>query len=286
MENPVVVEAVIKGVSWAKTLGPYLDLAEKLCEIEIPTELSDAMEQAGRADMTGGFEDIGPEDVAQEMAEIAAEALEQFELGESGDDPGKTTDELENTEIGGRQVEAEIAAIIKLQAEHDLSQAELANDIEKYRNNIIEQYADSPDELQQQLDRFNETALAEQQDLADQQAAELQRLQDDQQLQRAEVQEQQREQEQTSQDETREEEIRQEEMQEEQRQEQEQDQHLEEERQQEAQLQQEQLRDQMLQEQARQEQEQERLRLEEIRLQQIRLEELRRAQAARDAMER
>lgn len=282
LEHPVMVETTIKMVSWASTLKPYVDLACELTDVVFPEEFTDAVEQAARAEITGEMEAFTPDEVLEEIAEIGAATLEQFELGEAAEDT--SIDELQNPEIGGRQVEAEIAEIMKLQAEHDISQAELANDIEKYRQNIVEQYAGT-EEMQQQLDRFDQAAMEEQQQLADQQATEMQRLQDEQQLQQL-----QREQEQLEQGQLQQEQVQEEQRQEELRLEEEAKQ---EERQQEEQRHQEELhQEQLQQEQIRQEQirqEQirlEQIRLEQIRLEQIRLEEIRRAAAARAAMER
>jgi len=265
LQHPAVIDTVISGVSWAHTVGKYVECAYELAEVHMPEGLESAL---------------------KEIVEPAGEYLEQKELADYAVELNESLNESQSVDIGGPQVEAEIAELKKLQEEHEIAQAELTADIEKYREHLIEQYAESPDEMQQQLERFDEAAMETQRDLADQQAVELQMLQEEQQLRQQELHEQQLQQEELQQEALQQqeevqqqEELRQEERQQEERRQEEQ--HQQEQSQQE-QMQQEQIRqEQIRQEQIRQEQ----IRQEQIRQEQIRQEQIRRAMAAR-AMER
>ncbi|OBI88287.1 hypothetical protein A9X01_15580 [Mycobacterium asiaticum] len=303
MEHRVALEKVIKVISWHSTLEPYIDLACKLTGIAFPDGLANEIEMAGRREITGELGDVTPSNVAWQVADVAAGSLEQLLADEPTESVNGSLDELQGVEIGGRQVETEINAIMRLQAEHEISRADLENDIQKYRNNITEQYKDSPEVMQQQLARFNETAMDLQREQAEEHAAELRELQHEQELEQQKIHEQQlkgeqREQsEDIRQQETRQEEIRQAEQeeirQEEARQEQarediaklEQALSEEQDREEQARLEQA-LREEQAREEARLEQAREEARREQERLERERQEEMRRQQAARDALER
>jgi hypothetical protein len=225
---------VIEGVTWLGTNSPYIKLACQLLDIEIPDWVDYGLDQA---------EDFEQQKDAAEHAE---------NLGESLADPDR------GVEIGGPQVEEEIAEIKNLQQEQKIERADLARDIENHRDLLTEQYADSPDEMQRQLERFDEAAIEAQKDLAAQQAMDLQKLQEQQQLEQQQLEQQQLE--------------RQLEQQLEQlRLEQEQ---LEQQQLEQGQLEQQQLEQERL-EQLRLEQQQLEQRLEQLRLEQERLEQLR-----------
>ena len=257
--NPDLVDKVIEGVSWVGTYSPLIELACHYLEIEIP--------EWGEAALHGA------EDVAQLNDEV--EEAERIRDGLTDPDRG--------VEIGGWQVEAEIAEIRELQEKQEIERADLARDIENSRNILTEQYIDSPDEMQQQLKRFEDTAIEMQEDLAAQQAAELQKLQEWQQLEQQQLEMQQLEQllleQQQLEQQLEQQQLEQQQL-EQQLQQQLEQQQLEQqqlEQQLEQQLLEQQLEQQRL-EQLRLEQELERLRLEQERLEQLRLEQLRLAQ--------
>lgn len=150
--------------------GPEVgDLVETATEIALDIPLGD--DNAGNIFKPDGIDDR----VADEILGNSR-VVEEPAVNESPTEPDGSVD------IGGPQVEAEIDEIKKLQQEQEIERADLAGDIENYRDRLTEQYADSPDEMRQQLERFNEAAEEAQKDLAKQQAEALQKLQELQQL--------------------------------------------------------------------------------------------------------
>jgi hypothetical protein len=97
-----------------------------------------------------------------------------------------------SVDIGGPQVEKEIAEMAKLEKQQEQARAEQAEKVEKAREQMEQKYADSPDK-EQQLAQFDKAADDAAKALADRQAAERQQLQEQQQLEQQRLhQEQQR----------------------------------------------------------------------------------------------
>jgi hypothetical protein len=82
----------------------------------------------------------------------------------------------QSVEIGGPQVEAEIAEIKELQKTQELERSDQAAEMAERREQLAEKYADSP-EQHEYLKQFDGAAHAAEQALVAQQAVEMQQLQ-------------------------------------------------------------------------------------------------------------
>jgi hypothetical protein len=83
------------------------------------------------------------------------------------------TEPDQSVEIGGPQVDAEIAEIKELQAKHELERTDQAAEMAERREQLAEKYADSQQQ-QEYLTQFDEAAKAAEQALVAQQAVEMQ----------------------------------------------------------------------------------------------------------------
>jgi hypothetical protein len=79
----------------------------------------------------------------------------------------------QSVEIGGPQVDAEIAEIKELQAKHELERTDQTAEMAERREQLAEKYADSQQQ-QEYLTQFDEAAKAAEQALVAQQAVEMQ----------------------------------------------------------------------------------------------------------------
>jgi hypothetical protein len=157
---PDITNNAIKFASWAATLNPYIQLAFHLAEAhsDIPEDLNKGWEHVHE-----GLEAAGEYAEQEEAAEYA----ETVKEGLTGPD--------RSVEIGGPTVDAQIAEIMKLQDRHEKQRADQAVQTAERRDQLVE--------------KFDGAAKAAQDALAAQQAAELEKLQE-QQLQQQSIQEQ------------------------------------------------------------------------------------------------
>jgi hypothetical protein len=167
LENPNFVSMTYKCMSVAVTLNPFIQFAFGQVEtsIYIPEVVEHAMEIID--------EGLGAVDEYMELEE-EAEYAENVREWLTGPD--------RSVEIGGPQVEADIAEIIKLQDEQRKARDDQAAKVAESRDQLAKKYEDSP-EQEKYLKEFDKASKGAEDTLARQQDAALEKLQE-QQLQR------------------------------------------------------------------------------------------------------
>lgn len=168
LENPDFSSKTYQCISWAVTLQPFIQLAYQQVEarIDIPENIDHVINVVDHAvDYAGDY--LEQKDLA-EYAETVREWLEAPD---------------QSVEIGGPEVDAEIAEIKKLQIEQEKVRADQAAQVAEFRDQLAEKYEGSP-EQEKHLEEFDKVAAAADEKLVREQAAELQKLQE-QQLQRS-----------------------------------------------------------------------------------------------------
>jgi hypothetical protein len=167
LENPNFISKTHQCISWAVTLNPFIQLAFQQVEtrIDVP-EVGEVMRMVD--------ERLGDAGDYLEMKDLAeyAETVNEWLTGPD-----------QSVEIGGPKVEAEIAEIRKLQDEQEKVRADQAAQVAEFRDQLAKKYEDSP-EQEKHLKEFDNAAKVADDTLVRQQAAELQKLQE-QQLQRS-----------------------------------------------------------------------------------------------------
>jgi hypothetical protein len=150
-------------ISWAATLSPLVEFIFEQADkyIEIPQVFPEG---------TGEFIDQAMDGV-EEYSDLKEEAEYAETVHEWLTGPDQSVD------IGGPQVEKEIAEMKKLEEEHKRIQTEQADQTEKLKDQLAEKYEGSPDQ-EKYLEQFEIAAEAAAEALARQQAAELQKLQE------------------------------------------------------------------------------------------------------------
>jgi hypothetical protein len=112
------------------------------------------------------------EDVQQQMTELVSPEKTQEQDAPTAERAQETP-----VEIGGPQVEAEIAEITEMQERHEKERADQAAQVAEFEKNLAERYKESP-EKEERLDDFKEAAAEAAELQAKQQALELQQLQE------------------------------------------------------------------------------------------------------------
>jgi hypothetical protein len=163
LENHDLMSKTGECISWAVTLNPFIKLA--LDQIGTRIDVPEAVHE-----ITDMVENVGEYSDRKDAAEYA-ETVNEWLTGPD-----------QSVEIGGARVDAEIEEIKELQKKQEEARAEQADKMTALRDNLAEKYEGSPDQ-EKHLEQFKKAADAAQKMLADQQAAERQRLQE-QQLQR------------------------------------------------------------------------------------------------------